>query len=121
MRNYLISIPRDLDEAAYIDGASHWQTFWKIIFPLMFPILATQFILTFIGIYNEYMLSVLLLFDPKKYPLGVGVKSFLSGNYSVNWTIFCAASIIGSLPIMIIFLLLQKYITEGLTRGAVKA
>jgi arabinogalactan oligomer/maltooligosaccharide transport system permease protein len=121
MRNYLISIPKDLDEAAYIDGASHWQTFWKIIFPLMLPILATQFILTFIGVYNEYMLSVLLLFDPKKYPIGVGVKSFLSGNYSVNWTIFCAASVIGSLPIIVIFFLLQKHITEGLTRGAVKS
>lgn len=119
MRNYLISIPKDLDEAAYIDGASHWQTFWKIIFPLMLPILATQFILTFIGVYNEYMLSVLLLFDPKKYPIGVGVKSFLSGNYSVNWTIFCAASVIGSLPIIVIFFLLQKHITEEIGRAHV--
>jgi ABC-type maltose transport system permease subunit len=87
----------------------------------MTPILATQFILTFIGVYNEYMFSVLLLFDPSKYPVGVGIKGFISSNYSSNWTIFCAAAILGSVPIMALFFLLQKYITQGLTKGAVKS
>ena len=121
IRNYLNSIPKEMDEAAFIDGASYWKTFWKILFPLMTPILATQFILTFIGVYNEYMFSVLLLFDPSKYPVGVGIKGFISSNYSANWTIFCAAAILGSVPIMALFFLLQKYITQGLTKGAVKS
>ncbi|MBP7237134.1 MAG: sugar ABC transporter permease [Petrotogaceae bacterium] len=121
IRNYLNSIPTEIDEAAYIDGASYWQTFWKVLFPLMMPILATQFIMTFIGVYNEYMFSVILLFDPSKYPVGVGIKGFLASNYSVNWTVFCAAAVLGSLPIIFLFLLLQKNITNGLTKGAVKS
>ena len=121
IRNYLNSIPTEIDEAAYIDGANYWQTFWKVLFPLMMPILATQFIMTFIGVYNEYMFSVILLFDPSKYPVGVGIKGFLASNYSVNWTVFCAAAVLGSLPIIFLFLLLQKNITNGLTKGAVKS
>ncbi len=121
MRNYMNAIPKELDESAYLDGASRWKTFWRILFPLMLPMLITQFIMTFIGVYNEYMLSAILLFDPSKYPLGVGLKSFMAGNYAGKWATFSAASVLGSLPIMIIFYSLQKYVVKGLTKGAVKA
>lgn len=120
MRNYVNSIPKELDESAYLDGASKWKAFWKILFPLMIPMLITQFILTFIGVYNEYMLAALFLFDPMKYPLGVGLKSFIAGNYAGNWATFSAASVLGSIPILIIFYSLQKYVVRGLTKGAVK-
>jgi arabinogalactan oligomer/maltooligosaccharide transport system permease protein len=120
MRNYMNAIPKELDESAYIDGASRWKTYWKILFPLMLPMLVTQFIMTFIGVYNEYMLSAILLFDPGKYPLGVGLKSFMAGNYAGKWATFSAASVLGSVPILIIFYSLQKYIVNGLTKGAVK-
>ncbi len=119
MKNFIDSIPRDLDEAAYLDGASQWQAFWHIVFPLVQPMLVAQFIFGFIGVYNEYILTSALLADPDKYPLGVGVRTFAS-QYNTQWTLFCAAAVLGSLPILIIFFLLQRLLVEGLTRGAVK-
>ncbi len=120
MKNYMQSIPKEMDESARIDGASYWTTFWRIIFPLITPMLVAQFILSFIGVYNEFMFSALMLFSPDKYPLGLGIKSFMAGNYSTNWTIFCAASVLGSIPIMIIFYTLQRFLVSGLTKGAIK-
>lgn len=119
MKNFIDSIPRDLDEAAYLDGASQWRAFWTVIFPLVQPMLVAQFIFGFIGVYNEYILNSGLLADPNKYPLGVGVRT-LATQYNTQWTLFCAAAVLGSLPILIIFFLLQRLLVEGLTRGAVK-
>lgn len=119
MRNFMESIPKDLDEAAYLDGASHWRVFWSILFPLIQPMLVAQFIFSFIGVYNEYILTSVLLSDPDKYPLGVGVRTF-STQFSTQWTLFCAAAVLGSLPILIIFFLAQRLLVEGLTKGAIK-
>lgn len=119
MKNFIDSIPKDLDEASYLDGGSHWTTFWRIIFPLIQPMLVAQFIFGFIGVYNEYILTSLLVFDPNLYPLGVGVRTF-STAFSTSWTLFCAAAVLGSIPIMIVFFLAQRFLVEGLTRGAVK-
>ncbi len=119
MKNYMDTIPKDLDEAAYVDGATHWQLFVKVVFPLIQPMLVAQFILAFIGIYNEYQTATIFLSRPELYPLGVGVRGFLSG-YRTNWTAFCAAAVVGSVPIFIIFLLAQKFLVEGMTKGAVK-
>ncbi len=119
MKNFIDSIPRDLDEAAYLDGASQWRAFWNIIFPLVQPMLVAQFIFGFIGVYNEYILTSALLADPDKYPLGVGVRTFAT-QYNTQWTLFCAAAVLGSIPILIVFFLLQRLLVEGLTRGAVK-
>ncbi len=119
MKNFMDSIPKELDQAAYIDGATHWQTFWKVLFPLIQPMLVAQFIFGFIGIYNEYITTSIFLADPDKYPLGVGVRTF-STAYNTNWTIFCAAAVLGSIPIMIIFFMAQRFLVEGLTKGALK-
>ena len=119
MKNFVDSIPKDLDEASYLDGGSHWTTFWRIIFPLVQPMLVAQFIFGFIGVYNEYILTSLLIFDPDIYPLGVGVRTF-STAFSTSWTLFCAAAVLGSIPILIVFFLAQRFLVEGLTRGAVK-
>lgn len=119
MKNFMDSIPRELDEAASIDGASHWQVFWRILFPLIQPMLVAQFIFGFIGVYNEYIVTTVLLSDPKKYPLGVGVRT-LSTAFATNWTVFCAAAVLGSIPILIIFFLAQRFLVEGLTKGALK-
>jgi arabinogalactan oligomer / maltooligosaccharide transport system permease protein len=119
MKNFIDSIPRDLDEAAYIDGASHWKAFWQIIFPLVQPMLVAQFIFGFIGVYNEYLLTSILIADPNLYPLGVGVRTF-STQFATAWTQFCAAAVLGSIPILIIFFLAQRLLVEGLTRGAIK-
>ncbi len=119
MKNFIDSIPKDLDEAAYIDGASHWQAFWRIIFPLAQPMLVAQFIFGFIGVYNEYILTSVLIADPDLYPLGVGVRTF-STQFATAWTQFCAAAVLGSIPILVIFFLAQRLLVEGLTRGAIK-
>lgn len=119
MKNFMDSIPRELDEAAYLDGAGHWRTFWTILFPLVQPMLVAQFIFGFIGVYNEYLVTTILLSDPSKYPLGVGVRTFAT-QFNTYWTQFCAAAVLGSLPILIIFFLAQRLLVEGLTRGAIK-
>jgi arabinogalactan oligomer/maltooligosaccharide transport system permease protein len=119
MKNFIDSIPKDLDEASYLDGGTHWTTFWRVIFPLAQPMLVAQFIFGFIGVYNEYILTSLLIFDPNLYPLGVGVRTF-STAFATSWTLFCAAAVLGSIPILIIFFLAQRFLVEGLTKGAVK-
>ncbi|HNP72945.1 MAG TPA: sugar ABC transporter permease [Kouleothrix sp.] len=119
MKNFMDSIPRELDEAASIDGASNWQIFWRILFPLLQPMLVAQFIFGFIGVYNEYIVTTVFLSDTKLYPLGVGVRLF-STQFNTNWTQFCAAAVLGSLPIMLIFFLAQRFLVEGLTKGALK-
>jgi len=120
LKNYLDSIPRELDESAQVDGADHWQVFWQILFPLLQPMLVAQFIFHFIGVYNEYLTATIVLSDPDLYPLGVGLRAYVSGAYQTNWTAFCAASVLGSLPILAIFFLAQRLLVEGLTRGALK-
>lgn len=119
MKNFMDTVPRDLDEAAALDGAGHWRAFWTIVFPLVQPMLVAQFIFGFIGVYNDYLVTTVLLADPKLYPLGVGVRTF-STAFNTNWTQFCAAAVLGSLPILIIFFLAQRLLVEGLTKGAVK-
>lgn len=119
MKNFVDSIPKDLDEASYIDGGTQWTTFWRIIFPLVQPMLVAQFIFGFIGVYNEYILTSILISDDALYPLGVGVRT-LSTQLATSWTLFCAAAVLGSIPILIIFFLAQRFLVEGLTRGAVK-
>ncbi|MEJ7761157.1 MAG: sugar ABC transporter permease [Thermomicrobiales bacterium] len=119
MRNFMDSIPKDLDEAAALDGASQFRIFWTIILPLVQPMLVAQFIFAFIGTYNEYILTSILLSSPDKYPLGVGVRT-LSTQFNTQWTLFCAAAVLGSIPILIIFFLAQRLLVEGLTKGSVK-
>lgn len=119
MRNFMESIPKDLDEAAFLDGASQWRVFWNIMFPLIQPMLVAQFIFSFIGVYNEYILMSVLLSSPDNYPLGVGVRTF-STQFNTQWTLFCAAAVLGSIPILIIFFLAQRLLVEGLTKGAIK-
>ncbi|MEW6047640.1 MAG: sugar ABC transporter permease [Bacillota bacterium] len=120
LKNYIDSIPRELDESAYVDGATPWQAFWRITFPLVQPMLAAQFIFSFIGIFNDYMAPSLYLTSPELYPLGVGIKIYVAGQYQANWTAFAAASVLSSLPILAIFFLAQRLLVEGLTRGALK-
>jgi ABC-type maltose transport system permease subunit len=120
IKGYLDTIPRELEESAYIDGATTWQTFSRVVLPLMGPILVVVSILHFIGCYNDFLIPSIVLQDESEYTLAVGLRSFISGRYSTSWTEFAAASVMGALPILIIFLSLQRFLVEGLTKGAVK-
>lgn len=120
LKGYIDGIPKELDEAAMVDGASHWQIFWNIIMPLSKPMIAVIFLFCFIGIYSEFPLTSALIKDPAKYTVTLGLRNFINNQFSANWTQFAAASVVASLPIVVVFLALQKYIAKGLVSGAVK-
>ncbi len=120
LKGFVDSIPKELDEAAKIDGASAVQTYWLIFMPLAAPVLAVVSLLSFIGTFNEFILARLFLVDMETRTVAVGLQQFIGGQYSENWGPFAAGSIIASVPIVIIFLSLQKYIVNGLTAGSVK-
>lgn len=120
MKGFFDSIPHSLEESAQVDGASHFQAFFRIILPLARPMLAVIFILTMIFVYSDFVLASILLQDTSQYTLSVGLKLFIFGSYNQRWGIFAAAALIGALPIVAIFLSLQDQIVAGLTQGSVK-
>jgi len=120
MKGFFDSIPRDIDESALVDGATHWQIFWQLIFPLARPMVVIVGLLVFIASYNEFVLASVLLKDVNQYTLMVGLYLFVSDAFTQNWGIFAAGALLGSLPVVIIYLALQDQIVGGLTAGAVK-
>ena len=120
MKGFFDTIPRAIDESAMVDGATHWQTFTQLLLPLMRPILVVIAILTFIGTYGDFILARILLKSTDQYPLMVGLFIYTSGQFSQKWGPFAAGALLGALPIMIVYLLLQDQIVGGLTQGAVK-
>ena len=120
LKGFVDSIPAELDEAAKIDGASPVQTYWLIFIPLATPVLAVVCLLSFIGTFNEFIVARLFLVEMSGRTVAVGLQQFIGGQYASNWGAFAAGSILASIPIVIIFLSLQKYIVNGLTAGSVK-
>jgi arabinogalactan oligomer/maltooligosaccharide transport system permease protein len=122
MKGFFDTIPKELDESARVDGASHHQVFFRIILPLVAPILAVIFLLSFIFIINDFVLAdaVLGQGSPENYTLSIGLFRYLSDQFNQRWGPFAAGSLIAGVPIFIAFLFLQKYIVSGLTHGAVK-
>ena len=120
MKGFFDTIPRDIDESAMVDGASHWQIFTQLLLPLMRPILIVVGILSFIGTYGDFVLARVLLKSTEQYTLMVGLQIFTSGQFSQKWGQFTAGALLGALPVMIIYLLLQDQIVGGLTQGSVK-
>lgn len=119
MYGFFNSVPIELDEAAKIDGASHSQVYWGIIMPLVIPILAVVGLLAFISAFNDFILSRTILTSQQNWTLAVGMNLWVGGN-DKQWDWFAAGSVIAALPILLLFLFLQKYIVSGLTGGAVK-
>jgi arabinogalactan oligomer / maltooligosaccharide transport system permease protein len=120
LKGFVDTIPVEIDEAAKIDGASPMQIYWQIFLPLATPVLAVVTLLSFIGTFNEFILASLFLTDMDSRTIAVGLQQFIGGQYSQNWGAFAAGSILASIPIVIIFLSLQRYIVSGLTAGATK-
>jgi arabinogalactan oligomer / maltooligosaccharide transport system permease protein len=119
-KGYFDSIPRDLDEAATVDGASPWQTFSQILLPLVRPILVVVALLTFIGTYSEYVLARIMLTDNYMYTLAVGLNAMVANQFAQNWGVFCAGALLASLPTILLFMFFQRYLVGGLTAGSVK-
>ncbi len=119
-KGYFDSIPRDLDEAARVDGASSWQTFRLVILPLVTPILVVVGLLTFIGTYSEFVMAKVILTDKNMYTMAVGLSLFIQDQFSQNWGVFSAGALLASVPIIVLYQIFQRYLVGGLTAGSVK-
>jgi arabinogalactan oligomer / maltooligosaccharide transport system permease protein len=120
MKGFFDTIPREIDESAMVDGATHWQTFWMLIFPLVRPILAVVGVLAFIGTFNEFVMARLILRDKENWTLMVGLFNFINADFNRDWGKFAAGALLASIPVVAVYLSLQRQIVGGLTAGAVK-
>lgn len=120
IKGFYDTIPDSLEEAAIVDGATRFQSFYKIVLPLARPILTVVFLLVFIGTFNEYVVARIVLQRIENYTYALGLNAFATGPYETEWGLFTAAALLGMMPMVILFLSLQRYLVSGLTRGAVK-
>lgn len=119
LKGYFDTIPRDLEEAALIEGASVGRIFWTIILPLAKPAVAVTALFSFMTAWNEFILAATFMEQETMYTAPVGLRFFVGG-FSQQWGYFAAGSIIVSIPVVFLFLFLQKYLVSGLTAGSVK-
>jgi arabinogalactan oligomer/maltooligosaccharide transport system permease protein len=119
MKGYFDTIPKELEEAAVIEGASPGLIFWRVVLPLAKPAVAVTALFSFMTGWNEFILAATLMNDEQMYTAPVGLRFFVGG-FSQQWGYFAAGSIIVSIPVVILFLFLQKYLVSGLTAGGVK-
>ncbi|MCR2762642.1 carbohydrate ABC transporter permease [Microbacterium sp. zg.B48] len=116
---FLRSIPHELEESARIDGASTWQTFWHLIFPLLAPMSATVGIFAFLASWNDFMMPSLIISDPSQQTLPV-VQSIFQTQFSNNYNVSFASYLMAMAPAIVVYLFTQRWVMEGVTQGAVK-
>jgi multiple sugar transport system permease protein len=114
MRQFFVSFPKDLEEAAQLDGLGRFATFWYIILPLAKPALAAQAVLVFLGSWNSFLLPLVLLFDPEMFTLPLGLNTF-KGQYISYWNYIMAASMVFTLPVLAIYAFFNRYFIRGVT------
>ena len=119
MRQAFLVVPKDLDDAARIDGASEWFIFWRVMVPLTRPALGTLALFSFVSHWNSFMWPLVVLDDVTKYPLSVGL-SYMANAFDSNFRLVAAGSVMSMMPILVMFLLMQKQFIRGITAGAVK-
>ena len=120
MKGYFDTIPIEIEEASKIDGANDFQLLWRIIMPLALPAIIVTAVLVLISVWNEYVFSTTFLLNENSYTLAGGLYQLQSNDYSRSWSMFSAAAVLVSLPILVIFFCIQKYMISGLTAGGVK-
>ena len=116
---FVSGIPRELDEAAVIDGCGPGSLFLRVVFPLMKPVAATLFVLDFMGTWNDFTMAIYYLNGADKMPMTLAVYNFF-GQYTQSWNLVCADIILTVLPVLVVYVLGQKFIVSGMTSGAVK-
>ncbi|MDF5751578.1 carbohydrate ABC transporter permease [Spongiactinospora sp. TRM90649] len=116
---YFASIPRELEEAAFIDGNGRFGTLFRITLPLAMPGVVTALIFTFIAAWNEFVVALTLTTSPENQPLTVALNSFI-GQYQVDWQNLFAGSVIATIPVIILFALIERKVVGGLTAGSIK-
>ena len=121
MKGFFDTVPRELDESATVDGAGHAQVFFRILLPLVAPVLAVTGLLAFISTINEFIFANIFLTDASAKTLSVGLWGLVAAEQrNTNFGMFCAGTLLTAIPTVLVFQLLQRYIVEGLTSGAVK-
>jgi len=119
-KGYFDTIPKSLDEAARIDGASHWQVFTRIMLPLSKPIITYVGLMTFTGAWVDFIFARLILRSRENWTLAVGLWNLVDNYQSTEFTLFAAGSVLVAVPITILFMFLQRFLVDGLTAGASK-
>jgi multiple sugar transport system permease protein len=119
MRQFMLGIPKELSDAAKVDGASELQTFWKVILPLTKPAVTVVMIFAAVAAWNEFLLPLLYLHEQGKYPLAVGL-AFYTSEHDVAYNLLMAASTLVVLPVVVVFVLAQRFFIEGISVGGVK-
>ena len=120
MYGFFNTVPVEIDEAAKLDGAGHARIFFTIILRLVAPILAVVGLLSFISTTSDFVIASVVLVSPENQTLAVGLYQYVSEEFTSNWSVFAAGAVLAALPVMALFLFLQKYIVGGLTAGSVK-
>jgi multiple sugar transport system permease protein len=119
LRQFFISIPKELEEAAVLDNAGPWRIFWKIILPLSRPALATLFLLAFLTNWNDFLLPLAVLFSPESLTLPPGL-GLLQGSYTTNYEIIMAGAVVATAPALALFIVAQRFIIEGVASTGIK-
>ncbi|WP_336922071.1 sugar ABC transporter permease [Aquipuribacter sp. SD81] len=120
IKGFFDTVPKELDEAMKVDGASHARVFFGMILPLSAPVLAVVVLLAFITTLNEFLVASIILTAPRDQTLAVGLYQLVSSQLNAQWGFFAAGSLLGAIPAVLLFLWLQKYVVSGLTAGSVK-
>ena len=120
MKGYFDSIPIEIEEASKIDGANNMQLIWRIILPLARPAIIVTAVMILIFVWNEYLFATTFMLKEESYTLAGGLYQLQANDYSRSWSLFSAAAMLVSVPILIVFFIIQKYMVSGLTAGGVK-
>lgn len=120
LSSYFKTIPRELEEAAWLDGCTRWQAMARVFLPLAAPGFVATALFAFILAWNEFVLALTFLSTPEKRPLTVAVYNLVGGRYYIDWHYAMGATFLASLPIVVLFLLLERHLVKGLTAGAIK-
>jgi multiple sugar transport system permease protein len=119
LRQFFLSLPRELEEAAVLDGANQWQIFSRVVLPLSKPALATLAVLSFLTNWNDFLWPIFVLFSPERLTLPPGL-GLLQGTYSTDYPIIMAGAVVASVPVLILFVVAQRYIIQGVSRSGLK-
>ncbi len=119
LRQFFLQLPRELEESAFLDGANRWQTFWRIVLPLSRPALATLALLAFLTNWNDFLWPVYVLFSPEHQTLQAGLSTLQSAN-SVRYDLLMAGAVIASIPVLVLFVIAQRFVIEGVSRSGLK-
>lgn len=119
MRQYLLTVPNELLEAARIDGAGEWKIYWRIILPIAKPIMAVLAIFSFMWRWDDFLWPLIVISDPTKYTVQLAISNFI-GQYDVDWGSLLAMTVVTMIPVLIVFLLFQKQFVKGMVTSGMK-